>query len=81
MMTPVRLTITNLQDGLQAISGKGISGAAILWAEVCEEGDDFNFEYGVPPGSLLMGVEYMEKGEMVRGTLKFEPPAISRLLN
>ena len=80
-MTSVRLTIADLQNGLQAISGKGVSGAAILWAEVCEEGDSFNFEYGAPPGSLFIGVEYMEKGEMVRGTLKFEPPAISRLLN
>lgn len=80
-MTSIRLTIGNLQDGLQAISGKGISGAAILWAEVCEEGDNFNLEFGTPPGSLLIGVEYMEKGEMVRGTLKFEPPSISRFLN
>lgn len=80
-MTSVRLTISNLQDGLQAISDKGISGAAILWTEVCEEGDSFNSEFGVPPGSLLMGVEYMEHGEMIRGTLKFEPPQISELLN
>lgn len=80
-MTSVRLTIANLQDGLQAISDKGISGAAILWTEVCEEGDNFNSEFGVSPGSLLMGVEYMENGEIVRGTLKFEPPQISELLN
>lgn len=80
-MTPIRLTLENLKDGLQAVSGKGISGAAILWAEICEVGDNFNSEYGVPPGSLLMGVEYMKNGEMIRGTLKFEPPVISELLN
>ena len=79
-MAPIRLTLENLKDGLQAVHGK-MAGGIILWAEVCEVGDNFNSEYGVPPGSLLMGVEYMKNGEMIRGTLKFEPPVISELLN
>lgn len=80
-MTSLHLTIANLQDELQAISGKDVSAAAILWAEVCEEGDSFNIELGVIPGSLLMGVEYMKDGEMILGTLKFEPPLVASLLN
>lgn len=76
-----RLTLGEMKDGLIGIlKDSDISpGASILWADMCNEGDKYMLEGGAVPGSVLLGVEYIHNGKLIRGTIQLQPPKIGTL--
>jgi len=79
-MTPVRVTIGQLRSALEIAKMKGVSDAtSILWADIVEPGSKLVTE--VPPKTLLLGLEWMENGEINRGTLRVEPPSLTGMVN
>ena len=83
MDTQLRVTLKDLQDSIQRlIREKQVSETAkILWAKEVQPGSSFD-DAGVMPGSILLGLEWMEDGEVSRGTMRVEPPVIgSKYIN
>ncbi len=77
-----RITLGEMKRGIDTLIRNGISeGSAVMWAVNVEEGDDYQEEYGAVPGSVLLGLEYIQNGELVRGTAALAPDKISKLMN
>jgi hypothetical protein len=56
--------------------------AKILWAKEVQPGSCFDDELGVTPGSILLGLEWIEDGEVANGTMRIEPPLVgSKYIN
>ena len=54
-------------------------GAAVQWADFCDEGNEYWISRGVTPGSLVLGIEYLDNGHLIHGTLQLQPPKIGIL--
>lgn len=81
-MGELRLTLEEMRTEIDNAIKKGISPAAkILWADNVTEGDSYEIACGACPGSVLLGLEYIENGELVRGTLQLAPAAPSAVLH
>ena len=81
-MGELRLTLDEMQKQIDSAIRNGISPAAkILWADNVTEGDNYEIACGACPGSVLLGLEYIENGELVRGTLQLVPTAPSAVLH
>jgi len=80
----LRVTLEDLRNSIdKLVKEKKVSEAAkILWAtNVTDNADDPN-RNSVMPGSILLGLEWLEDGEVAKGTLRVEPPAVaSKYLN
>lgn len=84
----VRITLGEMQDALnKTLKGNDISrGAAVIWAEICEEGGRYESDDGetlmtAAPGSLVMEIEQMRDGQVMRGLLQLQPAKITGKLN
>ena len=77
------LTIGQLRDILSKSIEEHpeVRAASILWVHQVRDGDDFSTEYLIAPGSLTMGVEWIEENKKCRGTMKIEPPPIAKRMN
>lgn len=84
MDSELRVTLKDLQNSInRLIEIKQVSESAkILWAKEVQPGSCFDDELNIMPGSILMGLEWMEDGKVTNGTLRIEPPMIgSKYLN
>ena len=52
-----------------------------IWATEVSKYNGYGIKYGVPDGSLLFGLEWLEDGSIQSGTLKIEPPMVMKKLN
>lgn len=81
-MGELKLTLEEMRTEIDDAIRNGISPAAkILWADNVTEGDSYEIEYGACPGSVLLGLEYIDKGKLVRGTLQLVPMAPSGVVH
>ena len=82
--TQLRVTLKDLRNGInRLINEKQVSESAkILWAKEVQPGSCFDDEIGIMPGSIIMGLEWLEDGEVAVGTMRIEPPLVaSKYLN
>lgn len=79
----IGLTLRDLQSCIAKVikNGEVTEAAKIVWADKASKYNNYGDIYGVPNGSLLFGLEWIENGEMASGTLKIEPPVIMNKLN
>lgn len=76
----LRVTLKDLQSSIsRLIKDKQVSeSATILWAKAVTADD----EYGAAPGSVLLGLEWVDNGEIEHGTMRIEPPLVgSKYIN
>ena len=85
---PVRITLGEMRDALnRVLQDTDVSEtAAVMWAEICEEGGQYETDNGASlenaaPGGLVLGIEQLMNGEWVQGILQLQPAKISNLLN
>ena len=80
----LRVTLKDLRNSIdRLVKEKKVSEAAkILWVtNVTDSADDPN-RNSVMPGSILLGLEWLEDGEVTSGTMRVEPPLVaSKYLN
>ena len=82
--TQLRVTLKDLRNGInRLINEKQVSESAkILWAKEVQPGSCFDDELGIMPGSIIMGLEWLEDGKVAVGTMRIEPPLVaSKYLN
>ena len=84
----LRVTLKDLQNSINRLirENQVSESATILWAKAVEPktyfADDADDEYGVTPGSILLGLEWIDDGEVSRGTMRIEPPLVgSKYIN
>ena len=72
------MTIKEIQKALETAVKNGVSeGAVVLWADMVQDGDRYCTECDAVPGSLLLGLEFFDKGQIERGTLQIQPSKLS----
>ena len=79
----LRVTLKDLQTSVEkVIRDKEVSETAvILWAKEVNKDSIFDKETCAMPGSILLGLEWVEDGEIEHGTLRIEPPLVVSRLN
>ena len=80
----LRVTLKDLQYSInRLIKEKQVSETAkIVWAKEVQPGSTLDDELGVMPGSILLGLEWLEDGQVATGTMRVEPPIVtSKYLN
>lgn len=81
----LRVTLKDLQSSIsRLVKEKKVSETAtILWAtNVTNQPNDPYFDEGVMPGSVLLGLEWLNDGQIEHGTMRIEPPLVgSKYLN
>lgn len=77
------ITIGEVRDGINKLIKNGSldETAKVLWVQNVSKGSCYELEEDVLPGSILIGLEWMEDGEPNRGTLRLEPPLITSQIN
>lgn len=76
------VTVKDLKNGIQQAINNGLSeGAMVTWVHLCGEKDTAFEGYLTPPGSILIGIEQLEKGKWLEGTFIVPPAKISEMLN
>ena len=85
----LRVTLKDLQNSInRLVKNKQVSETAtILWAKTIEPGTRFNSmldenDFYIIPGTVLLGLEWTEDGEVNHGTMRIEPPIVgSKYIN
>lgn len=77
------VTLKDLQSSInRLVKSKQVSEAAkIVWVDrVTDRIDDPHKD--IMPGSILLGLEWIDNGEITEGTMRIEPPVVgSKYIN
>ena len=77
------VTLKDLQNSIsRLVKTKQVSEAAkIVWVNRVTDKIDNPYK-DIMPGSILLGLEWIDDGEIVEGTMRIEPPVVgSKYIN
>lgn len=79
----LRITIGEIGASIAEMIDRGEIDATskVLWASQVSKGSIYERENNALPGSILFGLEWVEDGEVARGTLRLEPKLITSRIN